>query len=181
MAVGDKVFIADKTTQDLINTNVGSNADASNASGSVHAKIKSAQGTLNTVNSNVSSMFSNVGNNNDASNASGSVHAKLKDIKATLTSSGNGYSSKAVRISATSSATALLSLSGNGVVPYIAFASQGSTATYEILVDGAIVHSISINTGVSRSIDDPIYFKNSFLLRNSSANLSYITYTYALA
>ncbi|MEC1757361.1 hypothetical protein [Schinkia azotoformans] len=83
MAVGDKIYIADKTTLDEVKSNVGSNADVSNSSGSVHAKLKelrtlvdsvesdlaiikgytdSVEGTLSTINSNVNTIKTNTAN-----------------------------------------------------------------------------------------------------------------------
>lgn len=39
MAIGDKLFVADKPTLDAVNTRVGNTTDAANAAGSLHAKI----------------------------------------------------------------------------------------------------------------------------------------------
>lgn len=81
MAIGDKSFVADKETVDTVNANVGSNVDASSATGSVHGKLKYANERIVTINSNTNATNTNVGSNADASSSTGSVHAKLKDIK----------------------------------------------------------------------------------------------------
>ncbi|RYD01668.1 hypothetical protein N752_29260 [Desulforamulus aquiferis] len=160
MAIGDKLYVADKPTIDAtkgvvdnINTNIGSNADLSSSSGSVHAKLKESRSaittvnnTANTINTNVSTantniniantnintISTNIGSNADASSATGSVHAKIKDVKTLLSTVNTNVGSNADASSATGSVHGKLkdiksAISGVGTPRNDLFSYQGST------------------------------------------------------
>lgn len=156
MAVGDKIQIADKQTVDAVNASVGSNTDASSATGSVHAKLKDVKAQLGNqtdaanitgnLQQKTSFLTVNVGSNADSASATGSVHAKLKDIKANL--GGGGYNALNMRslggeYTPTYSLQTLFSITGKGLL-YDAYVfnsatSSGEQSYIEISVDNTVI------------------------------------------
>ncbi|MDO7787504.1 hypothetical protein [Desulforamulus aquiferis] len=129
---------ADLTTVNTINTNVGSNADASSASGSVHAKAKDIKALLSTVNVNV-------GSNADAASASGSVHGKLKDIKSAISgldSPRNDLFSYQGSINNTGGFTTVLNITGSGTLSHACsrtYSTGGFSHRIRITIDSQVV------------------------------------------
>lgn len=150
---------ATQVIANTVNTNVGSNSDGASASGSVHAKIKSArtaidaiktktdsyldatvstratQTTLNTVNSNV-------GSNANAASATGSVHAKLKDVRSYISSLVSQIRNRTQTITYAEadkdSLTTVRSVSGSGYFSVFSTVIQ-LPGSFKITVDSSVL------------------------------------------
>ena len=127
-----------------IETNVGSNADASSASGSAHAKLKDIKSV--------------VGLTNDSGNIAGSANAKLAAL-----AQRNGYLGNPTKINTTGSSwvsitqgywNTILSLSGSGVLYDYSLTSYNAMDNYDyiqglkITVDGSLIYNVGPNVAI---------------------------------
>lgn len=151
MAIGDKLYIADKPTQNLIKTNTDSilsdtttlkNSTSTITDDIATLKTNSTEikNELTTVKNYTDTVEANVGSNNDASSPYGSVHSKLKDIKANL----GGSSIKSIQRGTYSMGS---STSGNvtisSIEPSKSVLIVDSTIDNKDYTNGVIISSLS--------------------------------------
>jgi len=153
--------IADKATVDTINTNVGSNADTSSATGSVHAKLKDLKAALGAINdaanaagsanAKLAETLARIGATNDAANALGSVNAKLRDIKA---STGNSIpfrtGTRASSLGTTNAKTQThLDITGSGYLMTLTSSGNMSADIYSVQIDGGPILAVHSPAGTA--------------------------------
>lgn len=200
MATGNKIFLADKPTLDIVNTKIGNNTDMAGTS-TLFSRVRQIYEymvniMMNRIDATVSSrasqtsvntVGSNVGSNSDSSNAGGSVHAKLKELRTqVLNSSGGDFANTVPKIKPdstnTNSANVLvLAVNGSGYLQNV-FAGSVDPGSVRIEIDGTSLtpwRSFTLNTYAQRSFI--LRFKTSFkVFTSSSSNANNIGVVYSL-
>lgn len=138
MAIGDKLFVADKVTLDSVKTKVDTNLDVKVSTLATQTSVNSVSNIAGTTNNNVNTVINNVGSNSDASSSSGSVHAKLKELRSLLVAkpAAMGFLNGTFSTTSTTWTTAL-NISGAGCL-------QALRVTYSLATNSSIAGCVRV-------------------------------------
>ncbi|QOV10943.1 hypothetical protein [Viridibacillus arvi] len=151
--MAEKIFIADKVTQDAIKTAVDN----------VNANVDAVKSTVGTVNTNVSSVKTDVSTVNSNVNTVKSQTTAIQSAVNNLNSTNllNGTFAMARNPGTT--------VTGRGLIVFVSHSSGGSgypNSEYDLSVDGNYVsfvaESNSLGAIISFSVGGPIPFKSNF-------------------
>lgn len=161
MAVGDKLFVADKQTLEAVKALIGANTDpAGNATvfarlAQIAAYVDQVEGNTDTIESSLvtaladlltikgftDTLEANLGSNASVANPAGDLHAKVKDIKATLAGlDGTAYIGKFS--TANTTYTTALDVTGPGILTGATFTVPGNNALSphpRVTIDGTVI------------------------------------------